>query len=436
MLLWRHLRSSVLIAVPPSSVVPLLPSRDVRVPLTSRRARVRIGRRSDTNPTFFRRGLEAMPTQGTPTQKEALAEELRLLIRDAFRNPDKLAEDLTVMTEFFRVPHHSDVATVDRVHFLRRTLVPEYLGRLPDIPDCRAIRELFKWEDENGVFVSLSRRYEAAKRELGGLAGRDFGRRQEPRLLLRCAQHFLEFDADDRFAAHSRDEAIADFWGLRSSPGVTLVFPEIPVRERIRQGDLPSKDHVRLAKFADTDTRLELRSFLAREFPDIDVHDFVCTEVPQEDLRRDLIVVGGIGLNDLTEHVLETIGSPFRQISAPAGEPDVLVEVETQEQFGPRYANNMVVNDFGLFARAVNPFAPERQLFLINGVLTHGVLGACRCFTDHELGVKNVRYLSTLTSETEFALLVRVPVVLNHVPPPDLQRDLIKGPRALHATPL
>lgn len=366
-----------------------------------------------------------------PTRKQQLSGELRLLLRNAFREPEELETQLPAFLGFFRVPSAGElVSNLDRVHFIRRNVLPDYLGRLPDTGDCRAVRELFTWEDENGAYVPLQTRYARARRHLKGVA-MDFGRRQEPRLMERCAQYFLEFDADDRLAARGRDATVPAFWGLESSTGITLVFPEIPPHDRIRHGDLESRDHIRLARFADTDTLLELRSFLARDFPQVAVQDYVCTEVPPEGLVNDLIVVGGIALNDLTEQVLDEIGSPFRQIAAPDGEVDALFDTATGETFEPKYGTHgMVVSDYGLFARAQNPFNAKRRVFVVNGVLTHGVLGASRCFTDARQGALNVSYLQGKHALTEaFAVLVKVSVVLNHVPPPDLSSgDLVKGP--------
>jgi hypothetical protein len=85
------------------------------------------------------------------------------------------------------------------VHLVLHRLIPEYLGRLPAGRDCRAIAELMTWEDADGEAQSLTTRYHRAAAHLVNAAS-DFGRRQEPRLLLECARRFIAFDHEDRLA--------------------------------------------------------------------------------------------------------------------------------------------------------------------------------------------------------------------------------------------
>lgn len=60
-----------------------------------------------------------------------------------------------------------------------------------------AIRELLTWEDPDGETRSLTIRYHKASAHLVNAAS-DFGRRQEPRLLLECARRFIGLDHEDR----------------------------------------------------------------------------------------------------------------------------------------------------------------------------------------------------------------------------------------------
>ena len=96
-----------------------------------------------------------------------------------------------------RVQVASHVDEAARVHFILRRLIPEYLERLPAGRDCRAIRELLTWEDADGELQSLTTRYHKAAAHLVNAAS-DFGRRQEPRLLLECARRFIALDHEDR----------------------------------------------------------------------------------------------------------------------------------------------------------------------------------------------------------------------------------------------
>jgi len=90
------------------------------------------------------------------------------------------------------------------VHFVLQRLIPEYLERLPAGRDCQAIRELMTWEDDDGDLRSLTTRYHKASAHLLNAAD-DFGRRQEPRLLLECARRFIALDHEDRLQSAAAD---------------------------------------------------------------------------------------------------------------------------------------------------------------------------------------------------------------------------------------
>jgi len=147
------------------------------------------------------------------TRSTSVAEELKLVIRLAGRDPDALEDRLPTLSALHRVPTRSDIDEPDRVHFIVHHLIPEYLERLPGGRDCRAIRELLSWQDTDGELQSLTTRYHKAAAHLVSVAG-DFGRRQEPRLLLECARRFIALDHEDR---------------LGPPPGVPPVALDVPI---------------------------------------------------------------------------------------------------------------------------------------------------------------------------------------------------------------
>ncbi len=126
-----------------------------------------------------------------------LAEELKQVIRLAGRDPEALEGKLPALSGLHRVASAGDLDEASRVHFILHRLVPEYLDRLPAGRDCRAIRELLTWEDADGEVRSLTTRYHKAAAHMVNAAS-DFGRRQEPRLLLECARRFIALDHEDR----------------------------------------------------------------------------------------------------------------------------------------------------------------------------------------------------------------------------------------------
>lgn len=131
------------------------------------------------------------------TRTQQLAAELKQVIRVAGRDPEALEGELPALSAFARVSAAGDIGDAAQVHLILHRLIPEYLERLPAGRDCRAIRELMTWEDEDGEARSLTTRYHKAAAHLVN-AAHDFGRRQEPRLLLECARRFIALDHEDR----------------------------------------------------------------------------------------------------------------------------------------------------------------------------------------------------------------------------------------------
>jgi hypothetical protein len=83
-----------------------------------------------------------------------------------------------------------------------------------------------------------------------------------------------------------------------------------------------------------------------------------------------------------------------------------------------------LLEDVGLFARLLNPYNRHRTLTVCSGIYSRGVLGAVRMLTDAELAPQNEAYLSeTFGNATQFALLMRVHVLLGEVLTPDLQDE-------------
>jgi len=151
------------------------------------------------------------------SRTQALAAELRLLIRLASRDTESLEGRLPEMSSLHRVVAAGDLDPAARVHYILHRLVPRYLERLPAGRDCRAIRELMTWEDADGEPRSLTTRYHKASAHLVNAAS-DFGRRQEPRLLAECARRFIALDQEDRL-----DDAAADTGPVTAGPPRALI---------------------------------------------------------------------------------------------------------------------------------------------------------------------------------------------------------------------
>ncbi len=159
------------------------------------------------------------------SQTEELATELKQVIRLATRDPDALEGALPILSSFHKVLALGEISETARVHFILHRLIAEYMTRLPAGRDGRAIRELLTWEDADGDARSLTTRYHHASAHLVNAPG-DFGRRQEPRLLLECARRFIAFDHDDRLGVGSTPAATkAPPPQLANEPGLSPLAP-------------------------------------------------------------------------------------------------------------------------------------------------------------------------------------------------------------------
>lgn len=174
------------------------------------------------------------------TRSTSLAHELKAVMRLAGRDPESLEGRLPTLSAMCCVSESGTVDEPARLHLILHRLIPEYLQRLPNARDCRAIRELLTWQDADGDLLLLTTRYHRAAAHLIA-APTDFGRRQEPRLLLECARRFIAFDHDDRLRALAtpcaaapepslgRVEPAASHTGEQSCPehGIAGVHPHL-----------------------------------------------------------------------------------------------------------------------------------------------------------------------------------------------------------------
>jgi hypothetical protein len=162
---------------------------------------------------------------GVRSQTEELAAELKQVIRLATRDPETLEGALPILSSFHKVLALGEISETARVHFILHRLIAEYMTRLPAGRDGQAIRELLTWEDADGDARSLTTRYHHASAHLVNAPG-DFGRRQEPRLLLECARRFIAFDHDDRLGVGSAPAApTAPPPQLVDEPGLSPLAP-------------------------------------------------------------------------------------------------------------------------------------------------------------------------------------------------------------------
>lgn len=178
----------------------------------------------------------------------SLAHELKAVIRLAGRDPEALEGRLPTLSALHRVAATGEIDESARLHFILHRLIPEYLDRLPGGRDCRAICELLTWQDADGELLSLTTRYHKAALHLVSAAS-DFGRRQEPRLLLECARRFIALDHEDRLGSRPVPGPVAlDVPVQYVAPAATDVASTRDAEDGIVRVH-PNLDYYRLAEY-------------------------------------------------------------------------------------------------------------------------------------------------------------------------------------------
>jgi hypothetical protein len=216
---------------------------------------------------------------------------------------------------------------------------------------------------------------------------------------------------------------------------VIVICPDAPTDERGQLADERNLNFTRLQRYGDLDALIELYGHLRAENPDLDVFHRLASEVVSDDLSSHVILLGGIGWNEVTRSIQRAISQvPITQTAVADLESGEIFQVEGQkdtERFYPDYEQDQrdvkrLIADVGYLARLRNPFKISRTLTICNGIHSRGVLGAVRCLTDKKVREENERYLAGRFPDGEFAMLLRVPVVSNQTMSPDLLNPIAR----------
>jgi transcriptional regulator with XRE-family HTH domain len=225
-----------------------------------------------------------------------------------------------------------------------------------------------------------------------------------------------------------RDEtAVTRSWKFSDVGPVTLICAELPEREAGPLANPTDPNHTELLSYADLDALVELHGHIRAENSAMDVFFKLSSRVDPDDLSGHLVLLGGIGWNDITQRLSQMIHLPVQQIEDPevkTGEIFVLERDGRKERFLPRWEdkNGTLIEDVGLIVRRPNPFNSSRSLTICNGIHSRGVLGAVRSLTDARLRDWNEEYLANnFADQSNYAILMRVSVMAGKTMTPDFR---------------
>jgi hypothetical protein len=240
----------------------------------------------------------------------------------------------------------------------------------------------------------------------------------------------LELRAAVRLPGASADPTLVAryTWEFPTGP-ITIICPETPAKERSPLASKSDPNYTRLYRYADLDALIELYGHLRATNPQLEVFHRLPSEVKADDLSGHLVLLGGVGWNDVTRRFLKTLGhvpiSQFSQDDVPAGEIFAASKESGRQTYRPVMetdadGSELLVEDVALLLRVPNPHNIDRTLTICNGVYSRGVLGAVRCLTDAVVRDSNEAYLATRFQGT-FGILMRVPIVRGEALTPDLE---------------
>jgi hypothetical protein len=215
-------------------------------------------------------------------------------------------------------------------------------------------------------------------------------------------------------------------WYFGDSGPVTFVCAQLPDEEVGALANPASPNYTELHSFGDVDALVELWGHVRMENPAMRVAYKSSVNVDADDLSGHVVIIGGIGWNEVTRRILELTSLPVTQKEdpdSPSGEI-FFVEADGKEtKHLPRWSEGdpkKIIQDVGLLVRMPNPMNSNRTLTMCNGIHSRGVMGTVRGLTDERLRESNERYITNnFPNSQQFGILMRIQVIEGRAMTPD-----------------
>lgn len=215
-----------------------------------------------------------------------------------------------------------------------------------------------------------------------------------------------------------------------SDPGpMTIICAQLPKADLPNMAKTENPNYTKMLSFADLDAMIELFGHVRAENPEMDVFARTSSAVEPDHLTGHLVLIGGVGLNDITLRFLqdtELTSLPVTQREDndvdPYGEFFIVRDNGEERRHVARWAGpdfSDLQEDVGLLVRMPNPLNSSRTLTMCNGIHSRGVLGTVLSLADSRLRESNERYIATNLPGKSFGILMRVPVISGKTMTPD-----------------
>jgi hypothetical protein len=217
-------------------------------------------------------------------------------------------------------------------------------------------------------------------------------------------------------------------WNFTDGGPVTLVCAQLPKEEASPLADPANPNHTRLMGFGDLDAMVELHGHVRAENPGMDVFFTTPPDVKSDHLSGHVVIIGGIGWNDVTQRLIDLSRLPVRQETDPAvptGEIFLTSDNGKERKYLPQWSpgTGELMEDVGLLVRMPNPLNSSRTITMCNGIHSRGVLGAVRTLTHDRLREKNEQYIARNFPDNQFGILMRVQVIQGEAMTPDFNTN-------------
>ncbi|TDO50739.1 hypothetical protein EV643_104236 [Kribbella sp. VKM Ac-2527] len=240
-------------------------------------------------------------------------------------------------------------------------------------------------------------------------------------------------------------------WAFETGP-ITIICPEVPANSRSPLAEEGNPNYTETYRYADLDALIELWGQIRAANPGLQVTRWLAAEVVPDQLTGHLIVLGGIGWNQVADRVQRKLKDlPIQQVevtdlkngeifrlSEPGGREfrpqwmeheSVILEAVGAEQIAAEQTEDAwrdgkhraLAEDVAFLARLRNPYSPHGTLTICSGVYSRGVLGAVLALTDATVSERNAAYIASRFPTGSFAMLMKVPVVNGKAGAPDLE---------------
>jgi hypothetical protein len=218
-------------------------------------------------------------------------------------------------------------------------------------------------------------------------------------------------------------------WHFTDSGPLTIVCAHLPKEQSSSLADPGNPNYTQLLGFGDLDAMVELHGHVRAENPGMGVFYKAASNVKADDLSGHVVIIGGIGWNDVMRRLIDLSRLPVRQLEDPAvstGEIFLTQENGKQRKYLPQWSEHeepRLMEDVGLLVRMPNPLNSNRTITMCNGIHSRGVLGAVRTLTDARLRESNEQYVARNFPDNHFGILTRVQVIEGETLTPDFSTE-------------